>query len=184
MTGGPNLDASSPGNQEPELGPGSGRELLGRVVGPPEDLCSGCTAFGFCRFGVRALRLNADGSATAEAFFSGDNEGGPGVTHGGWTAGLFDEVLGLSLNLRLGVPAVTRELSVLYRRPVPINRKLLLEASGTRIDNSRQWQMHGILMLASNGMELSSASGVWVERDASHYLRHKHWLQEQDRAEA
>jgi acyl-coenzyme A thioesterase PaaI-like protein len=127
--------------------------------------------------------LHSDGSAGAEVFFDGDHEGGPGVTHGGWTAGMFDEVLGLALNRRLGKPAVTRDLNVRYLRPVPIGRLLLVEAWGTPLDGDGRWRMRGRLRLASNGAELSSASGVWVERSESHYVRHQRWLRDQDRSE-
>jgi acyl-coenzyme A thioesterase PaaI-like protein len=128
---------------------------------------------------VRSLWLNADGSASAEVLFDESHEGGPGVVHGGWTAAMFDEVLGLTLNRRLGMPAVTRDLTVRYLRPVPVGHELLVEAWGEPIDGRGRWQMHGRLLLSSGGAELGGASGIWVQRDGSHYERHQQWLRDQ-----
>lgn len=132
------------------------------------------------RFGVRSLHLDADGSALAEVLFDETHEGGPGVVHGGWTAGMFDEVLGSALNRRLGGPAVTKDLNVQYLRPVPVGRLLRVEAQGEPVDQRGRWRMDGLLLLASSGAELGSASGIWVQRDWSHYEQYQQWLREQE----
>jgi acyl-coenzyme A thioesterase PaaI-like protein len=152
----------------------------GRLVGPPHDLCLGCQRFAECRFGVRSIRLFDDGAASADVEFTDVHEGGPGVAHGGWTAGMFDEVLGRVLsNHRGGMITVTRDITVRYRRPVPINHRLLVEVRAEPHGDGR-WTMHGQLLIASSGADLGSASGVWVERDGSrHFERHQRWLEEQ-----
>ncbi len=65
-------------------------------------------------------------------------EGPPGRIHGGYVAGLFDDILSGTLGLVDAGPAFTARLQVRYRRPTPIDADLRLEAwidrqSGRRI---------------------------------------------------
>lgn len=55
-------------------------------------------------------------------------EGPPGALHGGYLAGLFDDVLGACLALIDGPSGVTGRLTVRYRRPTPLDRPLELVA--------------------------------------------------------
>jgi acyl-CoA thioesterase FadM len=74
---------------------------------------------------------------------------------------------------------VTRDITVRYRRPVPLNHSLLVDVRAEPHGDGR-WTMYGQLLLASSGAELGSASGVWVERDGSgHFDRYQRWLEEQ-----
>jgi acyl-coenzyme A thioesterase PaaI-like protein len=50
-------------------------------------------------------------------------EGPPGLVHGGWIAALFDEVMAV-LQRDAGVNGMTAELTVRYRRPVPVGAEL------------------------------------------------------------
>lgn len=105
-------------------------------------------------------------------------EGGPQVAHGGWTASVLDEVLGV-LPIVHGGRAVTGKLEVVYLRPVPISRPLVGRARLDRREG-RRWYVSGDLRLASTGAELARATGIWVERAPGHFERHQAWLAGQD----
>jgi uncharacterized protein (TIGR00369 family) len=141
-------------------------------------LCGGCAVSGRCQFGVTAYELDRDGVARARVWADEAMAGGPGVAHGGWTAAIFDEVLGKLPNLH-GVLAVTKTLTVDYTRPLPVGRWLLGEA---RVDSRADgaWQISGVLTLESTGAVLARAHGVWLERTGQHFERHREWLRDQD----
>jgi acyl-coenzyme A thioesterase PaaI-like protein len=141
-------------------------------------LCFGCHERGECRLGLTAYRIGADGGAEVDLTCPRDQQGGPEVAHGGWTAAAFDEALG-HLPLRSGHFAVTAELSVRYRRPIPVERPLLARSWVDRREGSR-WYISGEMLLASSRALLAEASGVWVVRDLGHFTRHEQWLGEQD----
>lgn len=65
-------------------------------------------------------------------------EGPPGAVHGGYVAGLFDELLGAVQGRADGGGGVTGRLQVRYRRPVPLRRPVrfegwLVSARGRRL---------------------------------------------------
>jgi acyl-CoA thioesterase FadM len=110
------------------------------------------------------------------------NEAGPEVAHGGWTASIFDDVTG-HVPLLNGVRSVTRRMTVNYLKRVPIERDLV----------TRAWPIHrgerkslvgSELLLASTGALLGTAETVMVLRDTAHFERHRRWLAEQDAAVA
>jgi acyl-coenzyme A thioesterase PaaI-like protein len=141
-------------------------------------LCAGCVPLGRCQFGIRSYQVGADGVARARVWVDASMAGGPRVAHGGWTASIFDEVLGQVPGLH-GVLAVTKTLTVDYTRPVPVDRWLLAEARvESRSDGN--WEISGVLTLEATGSELARAHGTWVERTARHFERHAEWLREQD----
>ena len=73
----------------------------------PVALCGACRRLGACRLGLGREELQPDGSVHTDLVCGPENEGGPDVAHGGWTAGVFDEVLG-HVTLLNGELAVTR----------------------------------------------------------------------------
>jgi acyl-coenzyme A thioesterase PaaI-like protein len=141
-------------------------------------LCAGCVPLGRCQFGIRSYQVGTDGVARARVWVDASMAGGPRVAHGGWTASIFDEVLGQVPGLH-GVLAVTKTLTVDYTRPVPVDRWLRAESRvESRSDGS--WEISGVLTLEATGSELARARGTWVERTARHFERHAEWLREQD----
>jgi uncharacterized protein (TIGR00369 family) len=154
--------------------------------GPAEDgsiaLCGACRRIGRCHLGLRREVLGADGVVTTEIVCAEDEEGGPGVAHGGWTAGVLDELVG-HVPLLNGQLAVTGELKVRFIKPVPIGRPLIATAWRERQEGSR-WYVRAVLVLTSTGAELARADGVLVERDREHFARHRAWLAQQDAAAA
>ena len=143
-------------------------------------LCGACRRIDHCRLGLRTEFLGADGRVTTEIVCAETEEGGPGVAHGGWTAGVLDELVG-HVPLLHGQLAVTGELKVRFIKPVPIGRPLLATAWRERKEGSR-WYVRAVLILASTGAELATADGVLVERDRAHFARHRTWLAQQDQA--
>jgi acyl-coenzyme A thioesterase PaaI-like protein len=144
-------------------------------------LCAACRPAVACRLGVTSERLDEAGVAQYELHCPTDQEGGPGVAHGGWTAGVLDELLG-HVPLLHQEMSVTGTLTVRFVKPVPIERPLLGRAW---IDSweGRKWMLSGDLRLASSGAVLATATGVWIGRDASaHFSAFQEWLAAQDGA--
>jgi len=139
--------------------------------------CVGCRDRPSCQLGVESIALVGERGASATLVCPGSYAGGPGVAHGGWTAAVLDEVIGQFFALRQ-LLAVTATLRVDYRRPVPVEQALLIEARAGR-RTGRRWDMTAELLLAANSATLATASGAWVERDLNHFARHEEWLRQQ-----
>jgi len=144
----------------------------------PIALCGACRRLRRCRLGLVRETVGADNVVTTEIVCDETNEGGPGVAHGGWTAGVLDELVG-HVPLIAGQLAVTGELKVRFVRPVPIGRPLSARAWRERKEGSR-WYVRAVLTLASTSAELAVGEGILVERDKGHFDRHRAWLSEQD----
>lgn len=169
-----------------EAARGSSRPWLGGDwQEPPRSsagvaLCGACRVQGRCRLGIETEQLQPDNSVVYSLSCPADSEGGPDVAHGGWTAGVLDEVVGHVPLLR-GQLAVTGQLSVRFVRPVPIERPLIARAELVRQEGSR-WYVDATLRLAATGADLATAQGVLVARDRGHFQRHQNWLAQQDAA--
>jgi acyl-coenzyme A thioesterase PaaI-like protein len=140
-------------------------------------LCRACSRLGSCRLGLSVERLQDDGSVLSELICSEEHEGGPGVAHGGWVAGILDELVG-HVPLLNGQLAVTGTLEVRFVKPVPINEPLVGRATLTSREGTR-WMVKADLTLARSGALLATGSGTLVERDPAHFARHRAWLQSQ-----
>ncbi|PRX97229.1 PaaI family thioesterase [Allonocardiopsis opalescens] len=68
------------------------------------------------------LRLaGAAEGVRGEVVLGGAYQGPPGLVHGGWIAALLDQAMGHAAVV-LGMPGLTANLSVDYRRPTPLGR--------------------------------------------------------------
>ena len=137
-------------------------------------------AWGPAGSGSAARNCSRTARCTPTWFCGPENEGGPDVAHGGWTAGVFDELLG-HVPLLNGVLAVTGGLSVTYVKPVPVGRPLHARAWTVRREGHR-WYVAGELTLAGTGAVLARGEAVMVVRDIGHFARHQEWLAGQDQA--
>jgi acyl-coenzyme A thioesterase PaaI-like protein len=157
---------------------GTDFQLPQSTTGVSVSLCGGCARAGACRLGLGQERLLEDGTTETNLVCAVEHEGGPNVAHGGWTAGVFDEVLGHVPMLHKQL-AVTGQLTVTYVKPVPIGRPLHAVA---RIDKreEKRWYVSGELILSATGAVLGRAEAVMVLRDQAHFDRHRQWLAEQD----
>ncbi len=101
--------------------------------------------------------------------FGSAYEGAPGCAHGGYVAAVFDEALGLACVFS-GVPGMTGEITVRYRKPTPIEVPLRLEArfdrqDGRKIYNSGELYAGDLLVAESSGIFIS------IEREKFEALR-------------
>ena len=90
------------------------------------------------------------------------------MAHGGWIAAVLDEITGFLPILRAGF-AVTANLRVDFKRPVPLEEPLVLVAREDASDDGR-WHVHGELRHEATGALLAAADAVYVQRD-ERYLR-------------
>jgi acyl-coenzyme A thioesterase PaaI-like protein len=160
--------------------PWAGADFQLPPLGGPVALCGACRRLGRCRLGLGLEELQADGTVVTHLVCDESNEGGPEVAHGGWTASVLDEVLG-HLPLLNSELAVTGELTVVYVKPVPIDRPLVARAWTDRREG-RRWYVAGELLLESTGAVLARGSAIMVVRPDDHFARHREWLAEQDGA--
>jgi acyl-coenzyme A thioesterase PaaI-like protein len=134
-------------------------------------LCASCKRSGQCRVGIRSIVEQLADRLTMEVTCSADWEGGPGVARGGWTAAMFDDVMGrfyttgaVADPLPPGHFVVTKRLEIEYVKPVPIEVPLLVRVVPEPVDG-RERPLRGELVLADGGAVLGRAHGVWIERD-------------------
>jgi uncharacterized protein (TIGR00369 family) len=161
---------------------GTDFQLPRSVAGRQVALCGGCARQGSCRLGLGRETLLSDGTTETDLVCTKEHEGGPNVAHGGWTAAVFDEVLG-HVPMLHGQLAVTGQLSVTFVKPVPVGRPLRAVARADRREE-RRWHVSGELLLASTGAVLGRAAAIMVLRDRGHFERHREWLAQQDTVEA
>jgi acyl-coenzyme A thioesterase PaaI-like protein len=141
-------------------------------------LCGACRAALSCRLGLERETLGADGVVVSEIQCPRDNEGGRNVAHGGWTAGILDEMVGHAVIMRDEF-AVTGTLRIKFVKPVPIERPLIGRATIVRREGRRVF-VDASLELAGNGVVVASADAILVRRPADHFDRHDKWLRELD----
>ncbi|MDT5311573.1 MAG: hypothetical protein QOE74_593 [Mycobacterium sp.] len=158
-----------------------GSDSVGRpMTDQGVTLCGACRATRECRLGVQREWLDDD--ALFEVTCPRDQEGGPNVAHGGWTAAAMDEMLG-HVPLLHNQMSVTATLTVNFKKPVPVERPLTARAWIDKVEGSK-WFISGELSLLPSRSVLATASGIWIARDPSHFARYEQWLAEQDAAGA
>jgi acyl-coenzyme A thioesterase PaaI-like protein len=140
-------------------------------------ICGGCAPTGRCRFGVHKF-IDEDRVARGEVTFDALATGGPGVVHGGYTALVFDEIMGMVSVAHDLAPAVTRSLNVRYRKPVPVEEPILLSAWLDRLED-RDLHIVAEMRLAAGDALLASAEAIYRRIPADHFERHAEWLAQQ-----
>jgi len=90
--------------------------------------------------------------------FGSAYEGAPGILHGGFLAAAFDEILGMA-TVFSGGPGMTRELSVRYLRPTPIDVDLEFEGRFDRAEGRRIFVSSEVV---AAGVRTALASGVFT----------------------
>lgn len=140
-------------------------------------LCYGCRELNQCRLGVERERLEDDGVVISRVLCSPADEGGPQVAHGGWTAGVMDELVGhvLLLNNEFGV---TGTLTVKFVRPVPVGWPLIGRAWSIGRENRKVF-VRATLELENSGAVVAEADAIMVSRPDTHFDMHYQWLQTQ-----
>ncbi|PXY17445.1 hypothetical protein BAY59_34410 [Prauserella coralliicola] len=146
--------------------------------GGSASLCAGCRQAGRCRLGIEAVETRDDGSVVGRFRLGAEHEGAGGVAHGGSVMAAFDEVCGV-VPWSASVLAVTADMQVSFRRPVPIEHDLDIRAWSENRDERGWWTIAAELLLPGPNMVLATARGRFVERDPErHYARFHQWLSE------
>lgn len=140
-------------------------------------LCGGCIRLDRCRMGISSEKLGVDGVVRYRLMAGPDDEGGKNVAHGGWTAGVIDELVGHVALLR-GQLAVTGTLEVKFTKPVPIGHALVARA-WAESETPSKWHVKAVLELEPGGAELATGKAILVNRDVGHFARHEQWLKAQ-----
>ena len=96
------------------------------------------------------------------------HQGAPGLAHGGVISAAVDEGMGYLLWL-VGGPAVTARLEVDFRRPVPVDSRLELEA---RIDRQEGREIWASLEGRVDGEVNVEARALYVMVGLEHYAPH------------
>jgi acyl-coenzyme A thioesterase PaaI-like protein len=150
-------------------------EYLAKSADQPVLLCMGCRELGRCRLGMIEYRRVSEGRCAGRLMCPPEFQGAPKTAHGGWIAAIMDEVLGF-LPLRHGAFAVTKTITVDYRKPLPIERALAC-AAVVESREGGQWIITGEITL--DGVVLTTGRGTFIERDMSHFQRFERWMEEQ-----
>jgi acyl-coenzyme A thioesterase PaaI-like protein len=135
---------------------------------PPhhDPACWGC---GENSTGIHLPVPTEEGATEYEARFAFDerHQGGPGIVHGGLVSAALDEACGLLATWHR-FPAVTARIFVRYRRPVPINRELLVRA---RVTGSHSRRLHVDGELRDGDELLAEARGAFLHVPLEHFLQ-------------
>lgn len=118
-----------------------GRRLWGfaesATSGSPKAMFDNSPVIGLANPVAPPLSLRVeDGRVVGTGTFGQAYEGPPGHVHGGWVAAAFDEVLGMAQTLS-GRPGMTGTLTVRYRNPTPLHRRLRFEAWIERVEGRK-----------------------------------------------
>ncbi|MDL4771565.1 MULTISPECIES: PaaI family thioesterase [Thermomonosporaceae] len=82
------------------------------------------------------IQILPDGTARAEFTLSAVYEGPPSFVHGGVSALVLDQVLGVAAAAN-GTPGMTATLELRYRRPTPYGARLTVEAKAVRAEGRK-----------------------------------------------
>lgn len=141
------------------------------------SLCRGCQKAKQCRLGLKREYFNVEGGLIGEVQCPKGQGGGPGVAHGGWTAGVLDELAGHCLVLHNEF-VVTGTLTVTFMRPVPVEWPLIGRCWVERREGKRVF-ISATIELTDGGEILAKADAIMVKRPAEHFAKHEQWLQTQ-----
>lgn len=112
---------------------------------------------------IQPYRLGDD--VYADVIFDERHIGGPGLTHGGAIAAACDEVLGFLVWV-IGVPAVTRSLTIDYLSPMPLGEAVRITA---RVDDEKG----RVALVSARGIcgetTRFTAQGVYVKVPLEHF---------------
>ncbi len=100
-------------------------------------------------------------------------QGPPGHAHGGIIATLLDEAMSKANRFR-NIVAMTRHMSIDYRRPVPLHTDLVLEGWSEKDAGSTSGRKHqcSAEIRDASGTVLASATGIFVEVSAEALQRY------------
>ena len=133
---------------------------------PHQPYCLGCGPENPHGFHLEAYRVGD--VVAAEHVFTQEQTGSPGLAHGGAVATVCDDLLGFLLWV-LQLPAVTRNLTVDYLRPVVLGERHRLRASLDSRDGRKLWlSCEG---RGPDGTVRFTARALFIQVGFEHFLR-------------
>jgi acyl-coenzyme A thioesterase PaaI-like protein len=134
---------------------------LPRPAPPEADLASACFVCGPSHpLGLRIRYApRADGSMAAHWTPDRNWEGFPGIVHGGIVSTILDEAMSKAVAAS-GHKALTAELKVRFRRPVPLDREVAIR--GWILDRRKRRIRTEAIVTGADGEELGHAWGVFL----------------------
>jgi len=152
----PHVAASCrPVSQLPSLDdPASGRRIYNPVSGIGSPLAP--------PLAIRRITGGRPGEVAAEAILGAAYEGPPSYLHGGMSALFLDQMLGAAAGAA-GLWGMTARLELDYRRPVPLETRLVLRAGVTENSGRKTVLTGTIATTAEPGTTLVEAHGIFVQ---------------------
>lgn len=136
------------------------------------DKCVVCGFDNPFSLGMEFFELE-NGEVAAFACTMEEHQSYPGRTHGGIISAMLDEVIGRAVcTAEPACWGVTTELTVRYKKPVPLNAKLLVVGKVTR-NRSRMFSGTGEIYLWENnapGELLAEAEGTYLKLKAEQII--------------
>lgn len=158
----------APGSILPERHPLAPQ--VGSVIGNHYPMCFGCglshpTGLHMRVVSGEGLRITAEFEVTAS------HQGAPGLAHGGLLAAACDEALG-ALNWALQRPAVTARLETDFRRPVPVESVVYLDAQIIGVHGRKVYARGTGRLDGPDGPEAISAAALFIQVPIEHFVEH------------
>ncbi|MEI7591887.1 MAG: PaaI family thioesterase [Actinomycetes bacterium] len=106
------------------------------------------------------------GAIEGDVRFGMAYEGPPGCVHGGYIAGIFDELLGATQSLS-GNPGMTGRLTVNYRSPTPLHDQLVLRGELTAVEGRKIFTNGWLYATEPDGTRrlCAEAEGLFIAMD-------------------
>jgi uncharacterized protein (TIGR00369 family) len=128
--------------------------------------CFGCGAANPAGMKL-AFELDLDSRRARGSFVLGPNyAGGGGFAHGGIIAVVLDEAMG-KLSKLSGEPAVTAEMNIEYRKPVPVDKPVVVE--GWQEEEKGRNRFRVAEIRDAQGTVLARGEGRFVVVNQSHF---------------
>jgi uncharacterized protein (TIGR00369 family) len=132
----------------------------------PTNHCFGCGAANPAGMKL-PFELDLDTRRTRGSFVLGPNYGGgAGFAHGGIIAVVLDEAMG-KLSKLTDERAVTAEMSISYRKPVPVDKPIVVEGWQEQVDGRNRFRVAEIR--DQEGNLLAVGKGRFVVVDPKHF---------------
>ncbi len=128
---------------------------------PDHGSCFACGKSNPKSIGI-AWQLVPGNQIFASFEFSEFQQGPPGFVHGGASAAVMDEAMGLAV-LHSGYKVVTANLSIEYRKPIPLGIPVKIQAVMSGKTERRIIALGEILL--PDGSVAVSAKGIFAEAD-------------------
>jgi uncharacterized protein (TIGR00369 family) len=103
--------------------------------------------------------VDNEGSLTAEFTLNKAQQGPPGHTHGGASAAILDEAMGLAV-WAAGHKVAAVNIEINYHKPLPLGMAARVEAHVTQIDERKIFSAGSISLV--NGTIAISGRGIYV----------------------